>query len=445
LKRRVTSLKTKRAAKAWVVSADMGYGHQRAVYPLRGIAEGEIITVGMNDATSPRERRLWRRILGIYGFFSRAKSIPVIGKPVFGILDELLHIPSFYPIRNLSKSTLQVDLLESYIKKGLGSGMLEKIGTKRLPLVTSFYASAIAADMRGTEKVFCIICDADMNRVWVARNPGESRIKYFAPCATAAQRLKEYGVPQERIFLTGFPLPLDLLGGRDLSVLKADLGRRLRALDPDDRFWPLEGINVEHFLGAKNCKRPRGRMLTIMYAVGGAGAQREIGRRIALSLRTRIRKREVKLILSAGVKESVREFFEGVKKEIGAGSGLQVVFGETFDAYFDAFNNALHETDILWTKPSELSFYCGLGIPIIMAPAIGSQEKFNRQWLREIDAAVLQLNPDYTDQWLFDLLRKGDLAEAAWSGFLRARKLGTFNIMEIVKTGRMSRESSPVM
>jgi hypothetical protein len=439
-------VKTKSAAKAWVVSADMGYGHHRAVYPLKGIAEGEVITVGVNDATSPKERRLWRRTLGIYDLFSRTRSIPVIGKPVFGILDHLLRIPSFYPLRDLSKSTFQVSLLESYIKKGLCSGMLEKIRTKRLPLVTSFYAPAIAADKYEMEKVFCIICDADINRVWVARNPYESRIEYCAPCATAVQRLKEYGVPHERIFLTGFPLPLELLGGRDLSVLKADLGRRLRFLDPDNRFWQLHGVNVEHFLGAGNCDQPKKRKLTIMYSVGGAGAQREIGRRIALSLRTRIRKQEVKLILSAGVREPVREFYEGVKREIRAGDdSLQVLFGETTDTYFEAFNNALHDIDILWTKPSELSFYCGLGIPILMAPAIGSQEKFNERWLWEIDAAVRQLNPDYTDQWLFDLLQKGDLAEAAWSGFLKARKLGTYNIMEIVETGQMPRETSPIM
>jgi len=439
-------VKTKSAAKAWVVSADMGYGHHRAVYPLRGIAEGEVITVGVNDATSPKERRLWRRTLGIYDLFSRARSIPVIGKPVFGILDRLLRIPSFYPLRDLSKSTFQVNLLESYVKKGLCSGMLEKIRTKRLPLVTSFYAPAIAADKYGMEKVFCIICDADLNRVWVARNPYESRIEYCAPCATAVQRLKEYGVPHERIFLTGFPLPLELLGGRDLRVLKADLGRRLRFLDPDNRFWQLHGVNVEHFLGASNCNQRSKRKLTIMYSVGGAGAQREIGRRIALSLRTRIRKQEVKLILSAGVREPVREFYEGVKREVHAGDdSLQVLFGETPDTYFEAFNNALHDTDILWTKPSELSFYCGLGIPIVMAPAIGSQEKFNQRWLWEIDAAFRQLNPDYTDQWLFDRLQKGDLAEAAWSGFLKARKLGTYNIMEIVETGQMSRETSPVL
>jgi hypothetical protein len=439
-------VKTKSAAKAWVVSADMGYGHHRAVYPLSGIAEGEVITVGVNDATSPRERRLWRRTLGIYDFFSRARSIPVIGKPLFGILDHLLRIPSFYPLRDLSKSTFQVNLLESYVKKGLCSGMLEQIRTKRLPLVTSFYAPAVAADKFGMEKIYCIICDADLNRVWVARNPYESRIEYCAPCATAVQRLKEYGVPQEHIYLTGFPLPLELLGGRDLRVLKADLGRRLRLLDPANRFWPLHGVNVEHFLGTDNCNQRSRRKLTIMYSVGGAGAQRGIGRRIALSLRTRIRKHEVKLILSAGVRESVREYYEGVKREISAGDdSIEVLFGETPDTYFAAFNNALHDTDILWTKPSELGFYCGLGIPIVMAPAIGSQEKFNQRWLWEIDAAFRQLNPDYTDEWLFDRLQRGDLAEAAWSGFLKARKLGTYNIMEIVETGRMSRETSPVL
>ena len=38
--------------KAWIVSADMGYGHQRAVYPLKDIAEEEIICVGNNDFAS---------------------------------------------------------------------------------------------------------------------------------------------------------------------------------------------------------------------------------------------------------------------------------------------------------------------------------------------------------------------------------------------------------
>ena len=113
--------------------------------------------------------------------------------------------------------------------------------------------------------------------------------------------------------------------------------------------------------------------------------------------------------------------------------------------YFDMFNRSLRDTDILWTKPSELSFYCALGIPIIMSPAIGSQEKFNRKWLHEIQSGIRQENPDYTDQWLYDLLNRGTLAESAWDGFLKARKLGTFKILEVLEKGEMVKESHPVL
>jgi hypothetical protein len=105
----------------------------------------------------------------------------------------------------------------------------------------------------------------------------------------------------------------------------------------------------------------------------------------------------------------------------------------------------MRTTDIIWTKPSELSFYCALGIPIIMTPAIGSQEKFNRQWLREIQAGISQENPDYAHEWLFDWLNKGRLADAAWDGFLKARKLGTYNIKDIVTKGKMAGNNSPVL
>jgi hypothetical protein len=109
------------------------------------------------------------------------------------------------------------------------------------------------------------------------------------------------------------------------------------------------------------------------------------------------------------------------------------------------FNEALHTTDILWTKPSELSFYCALGIPIIMSPIIGSQEKFNRKWLREIQAAFNQETSEYTDQWLFDLLNRGTLAESAWDGFLKARKLGTFKIKQVLEKGFLDKETHPVL
>jgi hypothetical protein len=432
--------------KAWVVSADMGYGHQRAVYPLKNIAEDGIITVGSSEAISKAEQKLWKRLLNAYEFFSRAKGVPVVGPPFFSMLDSMMRIPSFYPMRNLSSTTFQVNLLESLIEKGLCKGMLEKTSTKNIPLITSFYAAAIAADKKGFNKVYCIICDADINRVWVAKDPWESRVEYFAPCGKAAQRLRAYGIPDERIHLTGFPLPLELLGDSNLSVLKKDLAQRLFYLDPKGKFWARHGRNVEYFLGKENCVFRNERKLTITYAVGGAGAQKEIGKEIAQSLKEKLWSGEIRLILVAGIRKEVNEYFDSVKKDIDpGGESIKIIFSESLHEYFTLFNNVLHETDILWTKPSELSFYCALGIPIIMSPIIGSQEKFNRKWLREIQAAMKQEKPDYTDQWLYDLLNRGTLAESAWDGFLKARKLGTFKIKQVLEKGFLEKETDPVL
>lgn len=432
--------------KAWVVTANMGYGHQRAVYPLKNIAEDNIFTVGENETTSKNEEILWKRVLGAYEFMSRAKSIPVVGSSFFNLLDTFVKIPSFYPIRDLSNSTFQVDLLRSNIEKGLCDDMLNIISTKELPVVTSFYASAIAADMKATNSIFCIICDADLNRAWVAKEPWESRIVYFAPCGKAAQRLKAYGVPDERIIITGFPLPTELTGDHDLSILKSNLSVRLKKLDPYSNFWQRHGITVKHYLGENNCLPDSDGKLTITYAVGGAGAQKEIGAKIAHSLKEKILNDEVKLILVAGIRPDVRDYFISIKEMItDDNSKIEIIYEATLDLYFQKMNQILATTDILWTKPSEISFYCALGIPIIMAPSIGSQEKFNAKWLYEIQSGIKQENPEYTHQWLFEMLEKGRLAEAAWSGFLKARKLGTHKIIEYLSNGTISNDKSIVM
>jgi len=57
---------------------------------------------------------------------------------------------------------------------------------------------------------------------------------------------------------------------------------------------------------------------------------------------------------------------------------------------------------------------------------------------------VAQKDPDYTHQWLFEMLNDGRLADMAWSGFLKARKLGTAKIMEVLELGTMTRSNSPL-
>ncbi|MGE4489394.1 MAG: hypothetical protein AB7E95_07625 [Kiritimatiellales bacterium] len=431
--------------RAWVVSADMGLGHQRATSPLAGIAEEGVITAGDASVCSPKEKKLWEKTRRAYEFLSRVRAVPIIGKPLFGALDELQKIAPFYPLRDLSHTTYQVHLMDRLIRKGIGGELIAKMRSRPLPMVTSFMLPAIAADAAGYEPVYCIICDADISRAWVAKNPKTSRIRYFVPCGNVIRRLKSYGVPDEHIFLTGFPMPLEVLGSRDLDVLRADTAQRLIYLDPNNRFWPLHGLNVAHFLGRENCCPKQERALTITYAVGGAGAQRETGRQIAESLRTKIEKGEVILNLVAGIRKDVSDYFEQVKAALlPKHPGLRILYAPQKEDYFRRFAQTIRATDILWTKPSELSFYCGLGLPIIMSPPIGAQERFNARWLTEIQAGIPQDDPHYADQWLFDLLNAGRLAEAAWSGFLKARKYGTYRIIDFLRTGTLPHDPSPL-
>jgi hypothetical protein len=427
--------------RVWVATVDMGLGHQRATYPFGPIAEEGILPVNNGSFVSPEERKLWDRLRNAYEFLSRARSIPLVGKGLFGLLDSLQYIHPFYPVRDMSNPTSQTRMLARVINKGLCSGMLEKIRTRPLPLLTSYMTPAIAADRAGFERVYCIICDAEINRAWVAERPSKSRIHYFAPCNRAMRRLRSYGVPEEHISLTGFPLPPELLGGRDLETLKHDLAQRLHYLDPNNRFWPLHEKSVHHFLGRRNCTFKGDRVFTLTFAVGGAGAQTDIGVKIVRSFRKKLQKGEMRLNLVAGVRDEVARVFEELGDEMLPGcDNFRVIHHPDKQGYFRLFSEVIRETDVLWTKPSELSFYCGLGIPIILSPTLGWQEVYNRKWLFEIQAGISQDDPRYADQWLFDLLADGRLAESAWDGFIKARKYGTYKILDVLATGELQEE-----
>ena len=127
----------------------MGLGHQRAAWPPRDMAEGGIMTLGRESNTDPAEHKQWERLRRSYEFLSRAKGWPIVGNMVFGMLDRLQNIPAFYRIRDKSSPSFQVTWLKGLIAKGMCRGMLQTIQQVPLPLVTSFNAPPIAADMAG--------------------------------------------------------------------------------------------------------------------------------------------------------------------------------------------------------------------------------------------------------------------------------------------------------
>jgi hypothetical protein len=180
----------------------MGYGHLRAIYPLKALSRGgKILNVNTSAYSTVKERRLWKEMLGTYEFMSRAGKLPLLGSLIGRILNSLLYIPNFYPIKDRSNTTFQVKYLKKSIRRGLCKGILDETKWPELPLITSFYSSAIAAEMDDRKHVYCIICDTDLNRVWVPEIASSSRIIYFASGTISAQRLLSYGVPEKNIVL----------------------------------------------------------------------------------------------------------------------------------------------------------------------------------------------------------------------------------------------------
>lgn len=424
--------------RVWLTAVNMGYGHQRAAFPLRHLAYQEMINANDYADIPESDKKIWESSRHFYEFISRFSRVPLIGQPAFDLYDKFQAIPDFYPKRDLSRPSFQLKEIMAVVRhKNWGRHLIAKFSQSARPLVTSFFAVAFMAEYFGYQgDIYCVICDADIARVWADLKPRESRINYFAPCYRVMERLKLYGVPPERIFLTGFPLPKENLGGEELGILRHDLGQRLINLDPAGHYLKRYSQTVKKHLGLKHFHKKSDHPFTLTFAVGGAGAQREIGGVILKSLKKKIIQREIRLNLIAGTNLDVKKYFNQEIEENGLnkerGRGVRVLFQPGKIKYFTEFNRWLRTTDVLWTKPSELSFYPALGLPIIMAPPIGSQEKFNRLWLKTIGAGISQNEPRYTDEWLFDWQQSGWLAQAAMRGFIEAPRFGTYNIEKIL-------------
>lgn len=427
--------------KAWIVAVDMGYGHQRAAYPLRALSPtGQVIIANNYEGIPAADRRVWNTGRRVYEFFSRASSLPLVGGFLFGLLDKFQQLNPFYPHRDLSASDLQTRQTYRLIRRGLGKDLIALLNKQPLPLITTFFNVAFMAEEHGFKgDIWLVICDSDVARAWAPLHPKKSRIKYLAPCRRVAERLKLYGIRDDHIFLTGFPLPEENLGGSKLPALKRDLAERLINLDPEHRYRDKFAETVKQFLQGIKIEARHIHPLTLTFAVGGAGAQRSLADVILLSLKKKLLAQEINLNLVAGSRNDVYGHFKEQIERRGLakifGTNLKIIFALDKEDYFRAFNEALRATDILWTKPSELVFYSALGLPIIMAPSLGSQENYNRLWLKTIGAGISQNDPRYTDEWLFDWIKSGWLAEAAMSGYLDGRQFGVQNIIDVVFNG----------
>lgn len=410
-----------------LIAADMGYGHQRAAYPLLKLSREGIINLNDYSEIDNWEKAYWKNSQKSYEKISYFKRIPLLGELVFRAMDYFQRIEDFYPRRDLSTQTLQQKIFFKAVKKGVGKKLIQNLNKEPLPFVTTFFVAAYCAEYynyRGP--IYCIVCDADISRAWAPINPKSSKINYLCPNLRVAERLKQYGVDKDNIKVTGFPLPLENIGQDDI-FLKEDLARRLISLDPLGIFKKrYQGVLENIFLNMNQANK----LITLTFAVGGAGAQREIGSIILKRLQAHVRENRVRLNLIAGNRQDVNEYFQKTVSELGLenSDNVKIIYHPQKMEYFRLFNLCLRETDILWTKPSELSFYAGLGLPIIMSEPVGAQETFNREWLISICAGLDSLNPAFVDEWLFDWLQDGRLARASLNAYLNAGHDGGLNM-----------------
>ncbi len=419
-----------------VTAVDMGYGHLRAAHALAGELGTTVTRADRAPWASAWELALWRGSRTVYEGLSRASQGRRLATLLRPLLERLTRIE---PLDARDRSGpvapgLHARQLARLTCLGLSRAVVEAAREAGVPLVATFFVPALAAHALGYREAYCVVTDADLSRAWVPAEATATPVSYLAPSSQAARRLGAYGVPAERILKTGFPLPGELLGGPDLAVLRQTLARRLVRLDPGGAFLGPRRREIEHHLGALPGRTPG--PLRITCAVGGAGAQEELVRRLLAGLRPALEAGGVRLCLIAGLRGTLAErFLEWIRETGLEGGAVDVLAAGSVDDYFRGFNRHLAGTDLLWTKPSELTFFGALGLPLLLAPPVGAHETFNRRWAIERGAALAQPWPETAAPWLRSQRDRGTLAAAAWAGFRRLPNRGLYRIVERVTGG----------
>lgn len=414
-----------------LLSILMGYGHQRAAYALADAFQVDVERIDAPPLAYPDEIEAWDRSRWTYEVCSRLYRRPLVGLLPRRFLDALTSIRPRTPEGPNPWPSRAVRFQAKLIQAGLARSVIERMRETGAPMVTTFYTPGLAADYAGLDGAHVVVTDTDVHRVWAPAVGARTRIHYLVPSRRAIARLISYGVPRERITWTGFPLPPELVGDETADRLRRNLAARMARLDPLGRHTkPL----VDE-LALPDPGGPDGRPPHLVLAVGGAGAQADLADRLLLALGNRVREGRLRITLVAGTRPEVARGFEADvrRTRLEGHAGVQILLRDDFPSYYRAFNELMARTDVLWTKPSELVFYAGLGIPLILAPPLGGQERFNPIWVGRAGAGLLQGPPDEAGSWLLDMLDSGRLAHAAANGFRHLPHQGTRRIVEAVE------------
>jgi hypothetical protein len=421
-----------RAGPPFVVAAvHMGYGHMRAADALATAAGTPIAEVDRPPHATEAEVKSWERLRVLYEALSRGTERRIVGPLLDRVMYGITKIPRMDRAGRQAGATRAVRYLSRMARDGLCERFTRGLKESGAGLLTTFYAPAILADAAGVGPAACVVTDADVNRVWVAEDPASSRVLYLAPAHRSVRRLRAYGVPKDRIVQTGFPLPPGLASP---AALERNLARRLARLDPKGAFLRTAPEAARTTAaGADPAVREQPPLVT--FAIGGAGAQRKAALEVLRALAPRVRAGRVRLCLVAGTRRDARDAFTAAAQELrlplgdGPASALSLLYEDAFPAYVRRFDATIAETDVLFTKPSELVFFAALGLPLALTRPIGAQEVANRRWVHRRRSAVDAPSASATAAWLEESTANGELASLAWRARERLPSDGTDRIL----------------
>ena len=406
-----------------VAAIDMGYGHLRPAAALADYLGTEVLQMDRPPLGADKDRRFWDRNRELYEPLTRFSQLPGVGAPLRAVLNTITAIPQPWPAQDLSGPTQGTRWMQRAAKEGVGQALADHLRATQAPLMATFYAAAILAELHGATRLHCLLTDSDVNRVWAPPDPRQSRIRYFAPSERALRRMQTYGVPSDRIRMTGYPLPHSLVGGRERTALKENLAARLSRLRVSGRLRAL----AEAELGPlPEAKLPP----LIVFAVGGAGAQVPLAKKLVGGLRRQIDAGVLRLALVGGRRPEVAAALREALEDSGLDGQVEVLEDPDVFGYIRRFNALLAGADALWSKPSEMTFFAGLGLPFISAPPVGVHEGWNLRWASDRGAALPLHDPATCGEWLQEWIEDGVLAGAAWAGFTRLPQLGLYEIAE---------------
>ena len=407
-------------ARAVVAAIDMGYGHLRPAAALAGYLGTEVLQMDRPPLGNDIDFRFWESTRELYEPLTRLSQLPGVGGPMRAVLNTITAIPEPWPVRDLSGPTQGTKWMLRAARDGVGKTLAGHLRETGAPLVTTFYAAAILAELHGASRLHCLITDSDINRVWAPPDPANSRIVYFAPTERARRRMLTYGVRPELVLTTGYPLPHELI---EQSALRKNLAARLARLR-------VSG-NVRKAAEAELGPLPElSEPPLIVFAIGGAGAQVPLAQKVVRGLAGKIKKNLFRLALVAGRRPEVAKALREALYQNGVDGQVEVLEDPDVFGYIRRLNALLAGADALWSKPSEMTFFAALGLPFISAPPVGVHEKWNLRWGTDGGAALPQHDPATAGEWLQEWLEDGVLAGAAWAGYQRLPQLGLYRIAE---------------